>query len=47
MLDISNYRYEAQKGCPIFYRLDIEDVKLIYRKFKVISYEQDFISLSN
>jgi SAM-dependent methyltransferase len=44
MLDISNYRYEAQKGCPIFYRLDIKDVqKLINKKFKIVRYSQDFI----
>ena len=44
MLNITNYRYEAQKGCPIFYRVDLEDVKkLINKKFKIISAKQDFI----
>jgi ubiquinone/menaquinone biosynthesis C-methylase UbiE len=44
MLDITNYRYEAQKNCPIVYKLDISDVKkLIKNKFKILEISQDFI----
>ena len=44
MLDLTNFRYEAQKGCPIFYRVDVNDLKkLISKKFKIVSVKQDFI----
>jgi len=44
MLDITNYRYEAQKNCPIVYKSDISDVKkLIKNKFKILEISQDFI----
>ena len=44
MLDITNYRYEAQKKCPVVYKSDISDVKkLIKNKFKILEISQDFI----
>ena len=44
MLNITKYRYEAQKGCPIYYRVDEKDLKkLTYKKFKILNIEQDFI----
>jgi ubiquinone/menaquinone biosynthesis C-methylase UbiE len=44
MLDITNYRYEAQKNCPVVYKSDISDVKkLIKNKFKILEISQDFI----
>jgi len=44
LLDITPYRYESQKGCPVFYRININDLNfLIKNKFKIISMEQDFI----
>jgi len=44
MLDLTNYRYEAQKNCPIVHKLDRNDVeKLIKNKFKIIEISQDFI----
>tara|TARA_Y100000768_G_C23982453_1_gene686663 strand:- start:940 stop:1719 length:780 start_codon:yes stop_codon:yes gene_type:complete len=44
MLDITNYRYEAQKSCPIVYKVDENDLnQLIKNKFKVLKISQDFI----
>lgn len=44
MLDITNYRYEAQKGCPIVYKVDEYDLnQLIRKKFKILQISQDFI----
>ena len=44
MVDLTNYRYEAQKNCPIVNKLDRNDVeKLIKNKFKIIEISQDFI----
>jgi hypothetical protein len=44
MVDLLNYRYEAQKNCPIAYKLDRNDVeKLIKNKFRIIEISQDFI----
>ena len=44
MLDDSDYRYEAQKGCPVVYTVDDRDVgNLIKNKFKIIKKYQDFI----
>ncbi len=44
MLDLTNYRYEAQKGCPVVYKVDKNDLyKLINNKFKIIELKQDFI----
>ncbi len=44
MLDLTNYRYEAQKGVIIAYKVDDEFInKNIVKKFKIISKEQDFI----
>ena len=38
------YRYEAQKGVPIAYRVDVNDIKEITKnKFKIIDSYQDFI----
>ena len=44
MLDLTKYRYEAQKGCPVVHKVDSQDVKkLIKDKFKIIDIYQDFI----
>ena len=44
MLDLTNYRYEAQKSCPIVYKVDRSDVeRLIHNKFKILEISQDFI----
>ena len=44
MLDVTNYIYEAQKGCPIVYKIDRSDLeRLIKNKFKIIKISQDFI----
>ncbi len=44
MLDLTKYRYEAQKGCPVVHKVDSEEVnKLIKNKFKIIEIYQDFI----
>ena len=44
MLDITNYRYEAQKGCPVVYKIDRNDLEeLIKNKFKIMELSQDFI----
>ena len=43
MLDITNYRYEAQAGVPKCDTVNIEDVKRIFSKFKIIDFYQDFI----
>ena len=44
ILDLTNYRYEAQKGVVVAYRIDDEYINAnIKRKFKIISKEQDFI----
>ncbi len=44
MLDLTNYRYEAQKGVVIAYKVDDEFLnKYITKKFKILSKEQDFI----
>lgn len=38
------YRYEAQKGCPVVYTVDDNDLKkLLKNKFKIIEKKQDFI----
>jgi len=38
------YRYEAQKGCPVVYTVDDNDLNyLLKNKFKIISKKQDFI----
>jgi SAM-dependent methyltransferase len=40
----TNYRYEAQKGCPVVHKVDRNDIEnLIHNKFKLIRLEQDFI----
>ena len=36
-------RYEAQKGVPVIDFYDHSDVRIIFKKFKVINIEQDFI----
>jgi SAM-dependent methyltransferase len=44
LLKDTPYRYEAQKGCPVVYTVDDDDVKkLLDKKFKIISKTQDFI----
>ena len=44
LLDESDYRYEAQKGCPVVYTVDDRDVdNLIKNKFTIIKKYQDFI----
>jgi SAM-dependent methyltransferase len=44
MLNKTLYRYEAQKGCPVVQKIDLEDLKkLVKNKFKIISCTQDFI----
>jgi ubiquinone/menaquinone biosynthesis C-methylase UbiE len=44
MLDLTNYRYEAQKSCPVVYKVDQKDVeKIIKNKFKILEISQDFI----
>lgn len=43
-LNVSHYRYEAQKGCPIVKKITLTDFKkLIGNKFKIINAEKDFI----
>jgi ubiquinone/menaquinone biosynthesis C-methylase UbiE len=40
----SSYRYEAQKNCPVVYKVDENDLDgLIKNKFKTIFIKQDFI----
>ena len=44
LLSHSNYRYEAQKNCPVVYKVDDQDLnKLLKNRFKIISKTQDFI----
>ena len=44
LLNDSNYRYEAQKGCPIVHTVSDKDVNdLIKNKFKILEKYQDFI----
>ena len=44
LLNVTPYRYESQKGCPVFYRVSKSDLNfLIKKKFKIITIEQDFI----
>ena len=44
LLNVTNYRYERQKGCPVVYRVGLEEVKeLIKKKFKISNQYQDFI----
>lgn len=44
MLDVTNYRYEAQRGCPVVYKTDINDLEqLVKNKFKILEVSQDFI----
>jgi len=44
LLNDTNYRYESQKGCPVVYTVDDEDVNnLIRNKFEIIEKYQDFI----
>ena len=44
LINDTPYRYEAQKGCPVVYKVDMTDIKrLIKNKFKVIDVKQDFI----
>ena len=44
LLDVTPYRYESQKGCPVFYRVNKNDLDfLIKDKFQIINIKQDFI----
>ncbi len=44
LISSSPYRYEAQKGCPVVYKInEIELKKFIKNKFKIIDIKQDFI----
>lgn len=44
LLNDTNYRYEAQKGCPVVHTVSDDDVNnLIKKKFKIIEKYQDFI----
>lgn len=44
LLSHTNYRFEAQKGCPVVYTVDDMDLKsILASKFKIISKKQDFI----
>ncbi len=44
LLSSTPYRFEAQKGCPIVYKMNIQKLnKLIRNKFKILDVKQDFI----
>ena len=44
MLKKTPYRYEAQKGCPVVHKIDLETLEqLIFNKFKILDIKQDFI----
>lgn len=44
LLEVTNFRYESQKGCPIVYKVDNEILKRLTRnKFKIVEQYQDFI----
>ncbi len=44
MLDITNYRYERQKGCPVVHKVDDQDLKKLFKnRFRIINQYQDFI----
>ena len=44
LLNQTNYRFEAQKNCPVVYTVDDKDLeKLFKNKFKIIKQYQDFI----
>ena len=44
LLHHTNYRFEAQKNCPVVYTVDNKDLeKLFKNKFKIINQYQDFI----
>tara|TARA_Y100000591_G_scaffold326251_1_gene348587 strand:+ start:1130 stop:1933 length:804 start_codon:yes stop_codon:yes gene_type:complete len=44
LLDHTNYRFEAQKNCPVVHKIDDFDLQnLITGKFKIVNKYQDFI----
>ncbi len=44
LLNKTPYRFEAQKGCPVVFTTDYEELKkLINKKFKILEMKQDFI----
>jgi SAM-dependent methyltransferase len=44
LLDHTPYRFERQKGCPVVYKVDNNDLKkILSNKFKIIDQYQDFI----
>jgi len=44
LLNATPYRFEAQKGCPVVFTTDHEELKkIIHKKFKILEIKQDFI----
>ena len=44
LLNYTPYRFERQKGCPVVYKVDNNDLKnLLSNKFEIIDQYQDFI----
>jgi SAM-dependent methyltransferase len=44
LLNHTNYRFEAQKNCPVVYTVDNNDLeKILKKKFKIVNQYQDFI----
>ena len=44
LLNSTPYRFEAQKDCPVVYKINENELKkLIKKKFKIINIKQDFI----
>ncbi len=44
LLNLTNYRYERQRGCPVVYKVDNQDLKKLFKKrFKIVNQYQDFI----
>jgi SAM-dependent methyltransferase len=44
LLQDTNYRYEAQKGCPVVHTVNDNDINnLVRNKFKIVEKYQDFI----
>jgi SAM-dependent methyltransferase len=44
LLNVTNYRYERQKACPVVHRVSSGEINnLIKKKFKILKQYQDFI----
>lgn len=44
LLQDTHYRYEAQKGCPVVYTVNDNDINILVKnKFKIVEKYQDFI----